>query len=64
MTTTSLDARPEGGTRSAPRRKGLGLGLCIVKEIVHAHGGKISIESARSRGASFVIELPTQEGNA
>lgn len=49
---------------SARSIKGLGLGLYIVKEIVDAHGGKISIENAKRRGASFVIELPTQEGAA
>ena len=38
--------------------KGLGLGLYIAREIVEAHRGKISVESAAHGGAAFRIELP------
>ncbi len=37
---------------------GTGLGLAIAREIVAAHGGAISLESAASGGARFVISLP------
>ena len=37
---------------------GTGLGLAIAREIVAAHGGTISLESAASGGARFVISLP------
>jgi len=37
---------------------GLGLGLFIVHEIVKAHGGTISVESAKGKGATFTVELP------
>jgi C4-dicarboxylate-specific signal transduction histidine kinase len=37
---------------------GTGLGLSITYSIVKEHGGQISVEQGRSRGASFLIELP------
>jgi len=39
-------------------RSGVGLGLTIAKEIVQAHGGKISVESEVGRGSSFHFTLP------
>lgn len=38
--------------------KGNGLGLTIVKKIVEAHGGQISVTSHRNKGTSFNILLP------
>ena len=37
---------------------GLGLGLAIVRGIVEAHGGTISVESRVSRGTTFTMRLP------
>ena len=37
---------------------GLGLGLFIARRCVEAHGGTLSVESARGAGARFVVELP------
>ena len=37
---------------------GLGLGLYLAREIVRAHGGTISVESALGAGATFGVELP------
>jgi len=42
----------------ARRRKGLGLGLAIAKEIVDLHGGRIWAESEPGHGADFKIVLP------
>lgn len=41
---------------------GLGLGLWVVREIVHALGGRVSVESAPGAGATFTVELPQEEG--
>jgi signal transduction histidine kinase len=37
---------------------GFGLGLWIVRQIVQAHGGDISIKSRVGEGSSFLAELP------
>jgi signal transduction histidine kinase len=38
--------------------KGTGIGLTIVKQIVKAHKGEISLESTPGRGSTFSIKLP------
>ena len=41
---------------------GLGIGLTVVRELVEAHGGTVSAESAGSgSGSRFVIRLPLAE---
>ncbi|MDQ2758531.1 MAG: HAMP domain-containing histidine kinase [Actinomycetota bacterium] len=37
---------------------GAGLGLAIVREIVRAHGGRVSVETSPRGGARFVVDLP------
>lgn len=37
---------------------GSGLGLAIVQSIVHAHGGRIEVESVLGEGSRFTIWLP------
>lgn len=37
---------------------GLGLGLFIVRQILEAHGGNISVASELGKGARFIVRLP------
>jgi signal transduction histidine kinase len=43
---------------------GSGLGLHLVRRIVEAHGGKMSVRSERGRGSTFVMELPVASDKA
>jgi heavy metal sensor kinase len=42
-------------SRSQP---GLGLGLSLVKAVVHAHHGRIEVQNAPGQGAVFTLSLP------
>lgn len=45
------------GDKSRSQR-GLGLGLSLVKAIVQAHRGRVSVESQPNQGSTFRVELP------
>jgi signal transduction histidine kinase len=48
--------------QTTARPRGLGLGLYIVREIVSAHGGTISVDSSGAHGTTFLIRLPRHRG--
>ncbi|HEY1373574.1 MAG TPA: HAMP domain-containing sensor histidine kinase [Candidatus Binatia bacterium] len=43
-------------------RPGLGLGLSLVAAVVHAHNGRIEVESALGRGSVFTLHMPSAAG--
>ncbi len=51
--------------REEPRKRSdsgptgnLGLGLYIAEQIVHAHRGRIEVDSSEAQGTTFTIHLP------
>ncbi len=46
--------RGDGGRRG----EGAGLGLAIVASIAHAHGGRVTLDSALNRGSTFTLDFP------
>jgi signal transduction histidine kinase/tetratricopeptide (TPR) repeat protein len=47
----------------ARKAEGCGLGLSIVKFIVDAHKGKISVDSKPGKGSTFTVRLPIGRNN-
>ncbi len=51
-----------GADAQARQIHGNGLGLSIVKGIVEAHGGSVSVQSVHGQGSTFVVHLPAYRG--
>lgn len=45
-------------------RRGVGLGLSIVKGIAEAHGGEVRVETEEGAGSTFTLVLPAAETEA
>ena len=61
----SAEARPfiferlyQGPHATSDRRKGLGLGLYIAKELVGLHGGRMWLKTQQGDGSTFCFTLP------
>lgn len=50
------------GDKSRAQR-GLGLGLSLVKAVVEAHGGQVTVHSDEGKGAEFIVTLPVEYRN-
>lgn len=50
------------GDKARSQQGSSGLGLAIVRSIVEAHGGTVSVASQPGQGATFTIALPTSAG--
>ena len=59
-----FEAFYRGDEAQSRQIRGNGLGLSIVKSIVEAHGGTVSVESTPGRGSTFVIILPAHLAEA
>jgi signal transduction histidine kinase len=46
------------GSELRRETQGIGIGLTIVKHIVEAHGGRVTVRSAPGEGSRFTMELP------
>ena len=52
-----FEAFAQAGT-SERRQGGTGLGLTICRDLVHAHGGELRVDSRPGHGSRFVFDLP------
>lgn len=51
----------QGEEGSKRKYEGLGIGLALVNEIIHLHGGRIEVESKVGKGSCFTLLLPLLE---
>lgn len=57
-----FDSFSQGSVGINRKYGGTGLGLTIVKKLVHILGGEIKLESVVNQGSTFSFELPFKEG--
>jgi len=52
------------GRSETQGRRGSGVGLALVKHIVEAHGGRVSVDSRAGEGSCFTLHLPLHRGSS
>jgi len=57
-----FDLLYQGDSSASRSFEGTGLGLAVVKEIVEAHSGSVTVESEAGRGSMFRFTLPIFKG--
>ncbi len=50
-----------GANVARGKQEGFGLGLLICRNIIHAHQGKIWVESELNKGSTFIFQLPKEQ---
>jgi signal transduction histidine kinase len=50
------------GKSDTQGRRGSGVGLALVRHVVEAHGGQVTVESAPGQGSRFTLRLPLTAG--
>jgi signal transduction histidine kinase len=50
------------GQSETQSRRGSGVGLALVRHIVEAHGGAVTVQSAPGQGSRFTLWLPLAPG--
>ena len=46
------------------RKRGTGLGMSVVRQIIELHGGTIDVQSEPAKGTTFTIDLPLHATDA
>jgi len=49
------------GATAKPGTRGVGLGLYLVKKMIEAQGGRISVETKQHAGSVFSLHIPVFE---
>jgi len=51
------------GSELRRETQGIGIGLSLVKHIMAAHGGRVTVQSSPGQGSRFTLEIPLRKTN-